>query len=127
MQGYLGKIKDINIRRVITQLRIGSNKLDTCVARQKDKLENCKSCNLGLETPKHLLTECRAYTEERKTYYSNMQEHDKYFKHYDSSTIFYVTLNLPPRVKTADQAGAISIITNYVNEVYKKRLQLEPG
>ena len=122
---YLDIVHNIEIRNIITRLRLDMNKLKNCQGRYNNipvEERKCPSCNTSVETVRHFLIDCPLYREERINLITTLNTYEKHVNINKSDRLFDLLLNVQPLTKVPDDRNkCINAVCQYIKNTYAKR------
>ena len=113
---YIDKIKNPDIRKIFTRLRIDNNILNDCKMRfNQISSDHCSSCTGQKEGVEHFLLDCSYFKQQRDNFIDFVSNQYRNFSYLTSQDKLRFILNLdcPEHIEGA--------CCKFVNEIYKKR------
>ena len=113
---YIDKIKNPDIRKIFTRLRIDNNILNDCKMRLNQRSsDHCSSCTGQKEGVEHFLLDCSYFKQQRDNFINFVSNQYRNFSYLTSQDKLRFILNLdcPKHIEGA--------CCKFVNEIYKKR------
>lgn len=124
LSDYLLVVRDVQIRNILTKLRVSAHCLNICTGRYLGIIRMDRKCHLcksnEVEDASHFILRCEYFKKERDHFLSQLQMIQKNFISLSEINKLRLILNLSSQNK-----DSVNIICAYLKDIYTKRQDLK--
>ena len=121
MKKYIHKVRDPQIRKIFTRLRIDINLLKTSKSQGEQQNLICDYCNLEPETVDHFLLKCSKFETTRNRSFNLLSSFEPEFLNWNDAEKLEYILDL----KCSNTN--IGVCCDFINKIYKEREKDNPA